>query len=344
MLPRGFSQGAAIGPYRLLRQLGEGGMGQVWAAKRNDEEIHALKLLIGEGFTSEKALMFNDEARAASALQHDSIVPTVDFGCDGSIHWLAMRMVHGASLQDEIEILRPMRRPLAPLVVSYLGVRIASALHYAHVSAALDGRRLKLVHRDVSPHNVLLDREGHVYLTDFGVARTTVQVHSTTAGTVRGKPSYMAPEQVTGKAVDHRTDVFALGTVLYEAASTYRLFDGKRPADKMKAVLVVKPRPLNQIVPNFPVPLWKVLEQALAKDPDARWSTSAQLHQKLISYVHTNGGLERARQLLASVVNRFYPEVTEKAAGFVQTGDNEATHRELKDPTITMPRILRDVR
>src|SRR5688572_23819174 len=139
MLPRrGLERGDSIGPYRLLHQLGEGGMGQVWAAERGDDEVHALKVLIGECFTSEKALLFTDEARAASALEHDAIVPTVDFGRDGTIHWLAMRMVHGASLKDLVDKLRPMRRPLAPLVVCYLGVRIASALHYAHASAALD--------------------------------------------------------------------------------------------------------------------------------------------------------------------------------------------------------------
>jgi serine/threonine-protein kinase len=335
--PRGLEPGDAIGPYRLLRQLGEGGMGQVWAAAREDQEVYALKILIGESFTSEKAILFNDEVRAASVLDHDSIVPTVDFGCDGTIHWLAMRMVHGASLKDLLDILRPQRRPLAPLVVAYLGVRISSALHYAHANAQLEGRLLNLVHRDVSPHNVLLDREGGIYLTDFGVARTSVQLHATTAGTVRGKPSYMAPEQVTGRSVDHRTDIFALGSVLYEAASTHLLFDGKRPVDKMKAVLHVQPKPLPLIVPRFPPPLWKVIEQCLAKDPAGRWTTAARLNQRLVALVLANGGMEKARHLLAGVMERYYPETTERGNAFSRNAshDTDPTHRELRAPTVT---------
>jgi eukaryotic-like serine/threonine-protein kinase len=328
---RGLEAGDAVGPYLLLHPLGEGGMGQVWAASRHDR-VHALKLLIGEEFTSERALLFTDEARAASALAHESIVPTVDFGRDGSIHWLAMRMVRGPSLKDLVDVLQPIRRPIAPLAVAYLGVRLASALHYAHSSAALDGRRLRLVHRDVSPHNVLLDRDGGVYLTDFGVARTSVQVHLTTAGTVRGKPSYMAPEQVAGRAIDHRTDIFALGTTLYEAASTHRLFDGKRPADKMKAVLTVKPKPLTSIVSNFPPALWKVIEQALEKNPDDRFGSAAHVHQRLSALVQVNGGMSKARELLATLVRRVYVEPTEKvrSLGFRAGDSTEPTYRELE--------------
>ncbi len=308
-------------------------MGQVWAAEGTDDRIYALKVLIGEEFTSEKALLFVDEARAASALEHESIVPTVDFGRDGSIHWLAMRLVHGPSLKDLIDLMQPGRRPLAPLVVAYLGAQVASALHYAHTRASMGGRRLCMVHRDVSPHNVLLDRGGGVYLTDFGVARTSVQQHLTTAGIVRGKPSYMAPEQVTGKAIDQRTDIFALGTTLYEAASLCRLFDGRRPADKMRAVLRVVPRRLTSIVPSFPAELWEVIDRALAKDPSDRFASAAELYRRLAALVAAHGGAQRARSLLGECVRRFHREESPEAP------DTDPTCEELGEPTATLPRL-----
>jgi serine/threonine-protein kinase len=341
--PKRISSGASVGPYTLLNPIGEGGMGQVWAASKG-AEVFALKLLIGEDFTSEKAELFFDEAKAASALAHDAIVKTHDFGRAGTIHYLAMEMVPGPTLKELLDGRRAEAAPISPLVIAYIGMRLASALHYAHAGAVLDGKRLELVHRDVSPHNVLIDPEGRIFLTDFGVARTAIQAHQTTAGTVRGKPSYMAPEQVVGDPVDPRTDVFALGSVLYEAATLRRLFSGKRPADRMKAVLTKVPRPLTEMVPDFPNALWKLIGRALEKRPEQRFASAADLHQRLSAFVHVNGGVVRAKAELAAMVAEHrqsdHHDTIEDPAllpRFVSSFDTHPTCPELPEPTITSP-------
>src|SRR5262249_38652848 len=140
--------------------------------------------------------MFFDEAKAASSLQHAAIVPTVDLGRDGEVLFIAMDLVRGPSLTALLQRLVINKRTMSPAIVAYIGTQLATALDYAHERATFEGKKLKLIHRDVSPHNVLLDLAGNVRLTDFGVARTAIQEHESHVGTVRGKPSYMAPEQV----------------------------------------------------------------------------------------------------------------------------------------------------
>src|SRR5262245_32950498 len=157
-------------------------MGEVWAASREEsqfgfQKLIALKVLLDKEKDSNAAVMFFDEAKAASALQHHAIVPTVDLGRDGDVFYLAMEMVRGPSLTALLQRLVINKRRMTPAMVAHIGVNIASALDYAQTRATLEGRPLKLIHRDVSPHNVLLDLNSSVRLTDFGVARTAIQDH-----------------------------------------------------------------------------------------------------------------------------------------------------------------------
>ncbi|MCC7384692.1 MAG: protein kinase [Deltaproteobacteria bacterium] len=277
--------GRMVGPYRLLFRLGKGGMGEVWAAQRGGqfgfERLVALKLLRGAPRDSNAAVMFFDEARAAAALQHAAIVPTFDLGQYGETFYIAMGMVRGPSLTALLQRLAVQKTPLTPAMVAYVGERLANALDYAYERAEVDGKKLRLIHRDISPHNVLIDDSGNVMLSDFGVARTSVQDHESRVGTVRGKPSYMAPEQVTGGAIDARTDIFALGIVLYECACVKRLFGRSNPVKSMEAVLHYAPKPLTQLIPGFPEPLWAVIEKSLAKEPNDRYQSAADFGRAL---------------------------------------------------------------
>ena len=283
----GLTAGQRIGPYRVLFRLGKGGMGEVWAACRGpealrDRELVALKVLLNQEKDSNATVMFLDEARAASLLEHPSIVPTVDVGQDDEdIFYLAMEMVHGPSLTALLQRLVINRSQMTPAMIGYVGVNMADALDYAQTQASFEGRPLKLIHRDVSPHNVLLDLNGSVQLTDFGVARTTIQDHKSRVGTVRGKPSYMAPEQVVGGAIDGRTDLFALGTVLYESACLKRLFGRNTPFKSMDAVLKHTPKPLTEVVPGFPEDMWRVIKKALEKAPENRFQSAAEMSEAL---------------------------------------------------------------
>jgi serine/threonine-protein kinase len=286
VLSDGLEAGRKVGPYRLLFRLGKGGMGEVWAASLEEsqfgfQKLIALKVLLDKHKDSNAAVMFFDEAKAASALQHQSIVPTVDLGRDGDVFYLAMEMVRGPSLTALLQRLVINKRVMTPAMVAHIGIHIASALDYAQTRATLEGRPLKLIHRDVSPHNVLLDLNTSVRLTDFGVARTAIQDHKSKVGTVRGKPSYMAPEQVVGGDIDGRTDIFSLGIVLYESACLKRLFGRSNPVKSMDAVLKHEPAKLTDLVPGFPEVLWSVISKALEKDPGKRFQSSRELGEAL---------------------------------------------------------------
>lgn len=299
--------GMLVGRYQLLFRLGKGGMGEVWAAAQNVSELAfqkliALKLLRTEELTSNAAIMFLDEARAASALEHQAIVPTVDLGRDGDILFLAMDMVRGPSLTALLQKLVLNKSSMSPAIVAYIGAQLASALDYAHERASWEGKKLELIHRDVSPHNVLLDLNGVVRLTDFGVARTTIQNHESHVGTVRGKPSYMAPEQVVGGNIDARTDLFSLGIVLYESSSLKRLFGRSNPVKSMDAVLKHRPRPLPELVPGFPEALWAIIEKALEKEPARRYQRAADLASALTEVSRTLPGAPSAARDLAQLI------------------------------------------
>ena len=280
--------GHTVGRYQLLFRLGKGGMGEVWAARQLSavalgfRKIVALKVLRSRELTSDAAVMFLDEAKAASALEHAAIVPTLDLGRDDDVLYIAMELVRGPSLTALLQRLVIDGGQIPPALVAYLGARLTSALDYAHTRAQYRGQRLRLVHRDVSPHNILLDvHSGEVRLMDFGVARTSIQDHESRVGTVRGKPSYMAPEQVVGSRIDQRTDVFALGIVLYESASLKRLFGRTSPVKSMDAVVKHSPRPLTTMIDGFPDRLWQIIRRALDKDPARRWPNAADMHEAL---------------------------------------------------------------
>ena len=307
--------GRQVGRYQLLFRLGKGGMGEVWAARQTSNvalgfrKVVALKVLRSREITSNAALMFLDEAKAASVLQHPAIVPTVDLGQDGDLLYIAMDLVQGPSLTTLLQRLVINRGRVPPSLVAYLGTRLAGALEYAHTRAMYEGQPLNLVHRDVSPHNVLVDvHSGEVRLTDFGVARTSIQDHESRAGTVRGKPSYMAPEQVVGGEIDHRTDLFALGIVLYESACLKRLFGRQNPVKSMDAVIRHTPRALTELVEGFPHPLWRIIRRALNKDVRKRWANASEMQDALADVARgIDGGASPGHELVELVNQHFEP-------------------------------------
>jgi hypothetical protein len=264
--------------YRILRKLGAGGMAEVFLAEKTGlagfSRPVAIKTILASGASEEAVQLFLDEARVASGLSHSAIVQTLDLGYENETLFIVMEYVAGPPLSRLIWELRRLERRLSPSIVAYVGARIAGALDYAHRKArTADGQPLSMVHRDVSPQNVLLTRDGTVKLTDFGVARASVQSHRTKTGQVRGKAAYMAPEQVRAKPLDGRTDQFALALVLYEALTGVRAFQRKSDLDSMRAVLKEPVRPIHELNPEVPDSLVAVLDRALEKKPDARWAS-----------------------------------------------------------------------
>ena len=307
--------GQRVGPYTLLFRLSKGGMGEVWCASAGSStggmgdflKLVALKLLRDAEEGSNSSVMFFDEARTAAALQHASIVPTLDLGQAQSTYYLAMEMIRGPSLTALLQHLALKKIVTPPAIVAYIGERIASALDYANARAEIQGKKLHLVHRDISPHNVLLDQSGNVVLSDFGVARTAVQDHLSRVGTVRGKPSYMAPEQVNGGEIDGRTDVFALGTVLYETACVKRLFGRGKPMQSMQAVLTHEPQPLTEKVAGFPKELADVIHRALQKKPEDRYQSASEMVQALAECSRKLPGSSTVQRDLADLIGELFP-------------------------------------
>jgi eukaryotic-like serine/threonine-protein kinase len=283
-----------VGRYQLVAQIGAGGMGRVWVAL--DTAAPGLRLvalktsLSGSdgGMNPDFWAVLADEAALASRITHPNVCATHELGQEGDVHFLVMDWSDGASLRDLLNAVEGNR--LSPELAAYVCAGVASGLHAAHELTDDDGHLLGVVHRDVSPQNVLVSTRGQVRLADFGVAKSRVQLHrATETGEVKGKLSYMAPEQVTSRDIDRRADIFALGCVLYEATLGVRPFHGADALATMYKILESELMPPRERDPAFPEELERVLLKALAKDPNQRYQTAEEFRDALVEYLSTTG-------------------------------------------------------
>jgi eukaryotic-like serine/threonine-protein kinase len=300
--------GKLLGTYRLLTAIGSGGMGRVWAALDESSEeprFVAIKLALDEGADRKYWAALADEADVAARIQHPNVCRSYGLGVSGDIHYLVMELSDGASLRDWLDALPEPRLP--PALVAQIGMKVAAGLQAAHELADDAGHAMGVVHRDVSPQNVLVDRRGRVRLADFGVAKARGQLRRPTeTGEIKGKLSYMAPEQITAKQVDARADVFALGCVLYEATLGVRAFHGGDALTTMYAILEQPARPPRELDPSYPARLEAVVLRALEKRPEARYQSAAELQNALASCLDedlTAPGDRRIAQALAAALN-----------------------------------------
>lgn len=290
-----------FGRFELLETLGEGGMGRVYRAMLTGpsgfRKSVALKVLIPRDAADQHAAIYassiRNEARLGALLRHPGLVEVYDHGVTDGIPWLAMEYVEGVDLDC---VLRS-EGPLPPGVVIDLGLQLCSALQYAHSFCVAD-RPLHLVHRDLKPANVLVDHFGRIKITDLGIARSELATVATTAeGLLKGTPTFIAPEQITGGHVDNRADLFAVGAILYEAATGQRLFRRDGMSATVAAVLAVDEILLlgdemdcaDAILPG----LADVLRGCLWCDPEVRFSSADVLAEALIELsvqTHMLGG------------------------------------------------------
>jgi len=272
------------GRYRIEALLGQGGFGKVYRAfDQKLERVVALKILtIPEGGLDrgEKILRFEEEVRAVARLDHASIVPVYDAGLEDEVPWMAMRLVAGSSLESAL-------RSGGPFPISRalrLLIQVATALSHAH--------RRGIVHRDVKPANILLeDRDGGgelAWLTDFGIAKLLAGLDLTLKGAVLGTPSYMSPEQATGRPVDARSDLFALGCVAAELVTGRPAFQGSSVMELLHAI-IHRPPDLSGLRERAGAAFEGVVLRCLAKSPEDRWQTADDLAQKLESLVTPAG-------------------------------------------------------
>jgi serine/threonine protein kinase len=274
------------GPYRLLQRIAVGGMAEVFRGKRAGvegfEKVVAVKRILPHLSDNKEFVdMFIDEAKMVGGLTHPNIVQIFDLGKLEKTYFIAMEYVHGRDLRTILRRAREkgLRVPLdlAVLIVS----RVCSALEFAHRKKDERGQPMLIVHRDVSPQNILISFEGEVKLTDFGIAKAATKATVTDAGALRGKLLYMSPEQAWGKPMDRRSDVFSLGIVLYEMATDQKPFLGNSEMSILEMVRECKVIPPSQANARIPEKLERVLMKALDRDVEERYQDAAEMFRDL---------------------------------------------------------------
>lgn len=305
-----------FGKYFLLDRINVGGMAEVFRAKTTGVEgferlVAVKRILPGIAEDEEFVTMFVDEAKIAVQLTHANIAQIFDLGrADGSFY-IALEYIHGKDLRAITNRVRQRGEQLPVPFACYVIMKACEGLDYAHNKYDGAGRFLKLVHRDVSPQNILVSYEGEVKIVDFGIAKAAGKVGRTQAGILKGKFGYMSPEQIQGLEIDRRSDVFGVGICLYELLTGERLFAAETDfatLEKVKAGVITPPSAYN---PRVPEELEQIVLRALAKDRDARFESALALHDALQAFIHTSGSLF-GRKDLGLYMHRVFGDEIEK--------------------------------
>jgi serine/threonine protein kinase/TolA-binding protein len=270
-----------FGKYLLLDKVATGGMAELYKAKitgiQGFEKLIAIKRILPH-LASEEELVtsFIDEAKLAALLHHQNIVQIYDFGCIDDSYYIAMEYLLGKDLRMVMRKANLDGKPLSLETTLLIVSRICAALEYSHGLKDFQGKPLNIIHRDVSPANVLLTYDGNVKIVDFGIAKAATQSHLTQAGMIKGKVAYMSPEQAAGETIDYRSDIFSTGIILYELAIGMPMFHG----DTLQILNLVRNAqftPAGQVRPELPEKFHAILDRALAKEPEARYQSAGDM-------------------------------------------------------------------
>lgn len=316
------SASAYFGKYLLIDKVGTGGMAELFMAKQTGlkgfEKVMAIKRILPHLTEDPEFIsMFINEAKLAALLSHQNIVQIFDLGHIENSYFIAMEYVMGKDLRTILQRAKSLNQPMsvghALLIIS----KVCAGLDYAHRKKDLTGRELNLVHRDISPQNILVSYEGEVKLVDFGIAKAASQSSETRTGILKGKLSYMAPEQARGQAVDRRTDIFAIGIVLYEILTGHKLFKGDNDFDTLEKVREAKVEPpptsLNsQVDPELEAMILK----ALAKEPDHRYQSASEMQTALEDHMSRKGYDFSTVRLAQYLQNLFQHDIEQDSQRF----------------------------
>ena len=302
--------GTKIGRYELIQPLAIGGMAQVYLAKaRGIEQFERLvvfkRILPSLSKDPQFISMFLDEARLAATLQHPNIAQVYDIGCQDGDYFFVMEYVDG---KDVGRIRRQASANKHPIPLPHalkIVMDTATALHSAHERKGPDGTPLHIVHRDVTPSNIILTYEGCVKLIDFGIAKAVGRKTETKTGIRKGKTSHMSPEQCVGDPIDRRSDIFTLGILLFELTTGTRLFKSESEYETMQRIVRGSTPLPSDRVPGYDPALEAIVLRALERDPDDRYQTARQLHLDLDRFVQKNG-LHASQYDMASYVRKLF--------------------------------------
>ena len=322
-----------FGKYYLLERINVGGMAEVFRAKaygvEGFERLVAVKRILPNiAEDTEFIKMFIDEAKIAVQLNHANIAQIFDLGMVDGSYYIALEHIHGRDLRAIFDRCRNHGEPMPVAQACFVVMKVCEGLDYAHNKRDSSGRPLNLVHRDVSPQNIIVSFEGEVKLIDFGIAKAAGKGSKTQAGILKGKFGYMSPEQVRGLPIDRRSDIFSCGIVLYELLTGERLFVGESDfstLEKVRNVEILPPSTYNRKIPDE---LERIVLKALAKDHDDRYQNAIDLHDELQAFVYTAGEFYSRKDLAGWSKRVFAREIKEETAKL-------ESYKELRPPEQT---------
>jgi len=280
--------------YRVIDRLESGGMAEVFRAEalglQGFKKQVAIKRVLAHLAAKETFIkMFLDEARLSARLSHSNVVQVFDIGVGDGTYFIVMEFVDGANLRGIIDTLKNSNRPFPTEEAVFIAIELCKGLMYAHHVVDEVGAPLHIVHRDMSPPNVLITKHGEVKIVDFGLAKANTQLEKSEPGIIKGKFSYLAPEAAKGIEVDARADIFAIGIMLWELLAGRRLFLGKTDLETVQMVQRSIVPPITRIRPDVPPELEPILARALANDPNQRYSTARELGADLNAFLYRYG-------------------------------------------------------
>ena len=308
---RFLAPGDKLGKYDLIRQIAVGGMAELYLARtvgiEGFEKLVVVKRILPQYATSSSFVnMFLNEARLAATLHHPNIAQVYDIGQEHGDFFFSMEYVHGEDLGHLVAAATENGVPISLDVALTLCSGLCAGLHHAHDKVGPDGQPLLVVHRDVSPSNVLVSYDGAVKLVDFGIARVS-STPSTTQGGLKGKIAYMSPEQCRGKtALDRRSDIFSVGTILYELTTGQLPFRDETEYAVLNQIVNQDAAPPSTLVPDYPPALEAIVMRALARDPVQRYPTALALQGDLEDFAHENR-LRVSPLVLARLMSNLFP-------------------------------------
>ena len=308
-----------LGRYRIVDEIGIGGMASVHLARMDGpggfqkwvaiKKIHP-HLVEDESFVQ----MFLDEARVAARISHPNVATVFDLGKHEDTYWIAMEYLHGEPLREVMRRTEELGTAMPPEIACRVIADAAEGLHAAHELLGKNGEKLGLVHRDVTPHNLFVTYDGVTKVVDFGIAKFSSRMSHTRAGTLKGKLAYMSPEQVHGEGIDRRTDIFALGVVLWELTTGQRLFRMESDLDTLAKVQECNvPRP-STLIRGYPVDLEKIVMKALAKNRGERFRTARELSRALQSLLMRRGLFIASDEVAAYTQSIFSDRIQKREA------------------------------
>lgn len=327
------SRPTKLGDYDVIAKIASGGMANVYlgrakatsqagsGAKAIDDAdtVVAIKVPLHELAQDEQGIkMFMDEAKILSRLSHPNLIRTVGYGTSGEYHFIAMELLVGRTLMDVWDTCAGLKVAMRLDVSAWITARVADGLEYAHGLTDSEGSELGIIHRDVNPSNIFLTYDGEIKLFDFGLAKSVGRASKSQAGIVKGKLPYLSPEQILQVPIDRRSDIFTLGTTLWEMTTMRRLFRRDNDIATVKAVRNAPIPDPRTLVKGYPDALADIVMRAVERERDQRYSTAADFSRDLDAFVRRTAKGTNMSNLAPAMLDRLFPGDRARQLGWLR--------------------------